>query len=159
MKPFKEPIFCLAIILLLCIGCSTDTDDDTSTDTDNDDDSDPDCIACETTSECTNALGTKWVCQNKCCEQITNNDDDDDDILCYDAWTWFTSCGWVLEDQQGNPIDVADLITWCESGKDFYSDTGYTCLAENMGTCGEAGDCIRDTLENNYSEDNPVLGN
>ena len=39
------------------------------------------CIDCQTTSECTNAIGAGWVCLNYCCVQFSADDDtavDDD---------------------------------------------------------------------------------
>ncbi len=43
------------------------------------DDEDDDCILCETTGECFDALGEGWVCQDGCCEEYEDGDDDDDD--------------------------------------------------------------------------------
>ena len=65
---------------------STDDDDNTTDDDDSTDDDDAtDCITCQTTSECFNTLGTGWVCQDGCCEDMGDggnknpSDDDDDD--------------------------------------------------------------------------------
>jgi len=64
-------IFSLGIVLVL--GCGDDDDDD------NDDNDDDDCIVCESTSECTEALGPGWVCIGGCCEQVGDDDTADDD--------------------------------------------------------------------------------
>ena len=76
-----------------------------------------------------------------------DDDDDDDDVAtCEDAWMFFDDCGWYLEDEDGNAIDVADLIAWCEAGEAFYGDTGYDCLVNNIGNCDDAATCIEDAL-------------
>ncbi|HPQ67540.1 MAG TPA: hypothetical protein PKW95_00335 [bacterium] len=77
----------LLFFALLAVGCAClliacgDDDDD-----DNDDDNEADCITCELTGECTEALGPGWVCTGGCCvetgdddDDTTDDDDDDDD--------------------------------------------------------------------------------
>ncbi len=83
---------------------------------------------------------------------VDDDDDDDDSISCADAWSFFDDCGWYLEDEEGNAIDIADLIVWCEAGEAFYGDTGYDCLVNNLGNCDGAADCISDVLDN-YGDD------
>ncbi|HPM78857.1 MAG TPA: hypothetical protein PK961_17340, partial [bacterium] len=70
-----------ALLAVVCscllIACGDDDDDD------NDDDQ-GDCIVCDSTAECTAALGEGWGCQGGCCEKfgdddIDGDDDDDDD--------------------------------------------------------------------------------
>ncbi|HPM77611.1 MAG TPA: hypothetical protein PK961_11005 [bacterium] len=79
-------------------------------------------------------------------DDAADDDDDDDVATCEDAWMFFDDCGWYLEDEEGNAIDVADLIAWCEAGEAFYGDTGFDCLVNNMGNCDEAAACIEDAL-------------
>ena len=68
------PLAVLALVLVAavvaCLGCGDDDDDDN-------DAQDQDCILCQTTAECTAALGAGWACQNGCCEDFGAADDDD----------------------------------------------------------------------------------
>jgi hypothetical protein len=56
---------------LLILSCSDGDDDD--------DDDEADCIACESTAECTAALGEGWGCIDDCCEYVAADDDEADD--------------------------------------------------------------------------------
>jgi len=75
MKPRRFPI--LPVILMTCLfvllilSCSDGDDDD--------DDDEADCIACESTAECTAALGEGWGCIDDCCEYVAADDDEADD--------------------------------------------------------------------------------
>ena len=70
----RTRFFCITVIVVLLVSfalfsCGDDDDD-------NDDNDDADCINCETTSECTDALGPGWACKNGCCEDLSSDDDD-----------------------------------------------------------------------------------
>ena len=57
---------------------AADADDDSNTDDDNAAaDDDGNCIACDSTGECTDALGPGWVCTGGCCVDLGDDDDDD----------------------------------------------------------------------------------
>jgi formylglycine-generating enzyme required for sulfatase activity len=70
MRPLNINIFFI-IILLVIAGCACDKggDDDDSGDK-------SECIICSTTSECTDALGSGWVCVGDCCEDHGATGDD-----------------------------------------------------------------------------------
>ncbi len=68
-----------------------DDDDDTGDDDDDDDNNNnDDCIYCESTSECTSALGEGWGCVDGCCEMTL--DDDECAPGCPDSWLGDGEC-------------------------------------------------------------------
>ncbi|HPQ71961.1 MAG TPA: hypothetical protein PKW95_22755, partial [bacterium] len=75
-----------------------------------------------------------------------DDDYDDPEPVCDEAWYFFNDCGWYLEDEDGNVINIEDAIAWCEASEAFYSDTGYDCLMDNFGNCAAAKSCIDDVL-------------
>jgi hypothetical protein len=64
------------VVLLVSVGVFTMACDDSGDDDDAGDDNE--CIACETTAECTAAFGAGWGCQSGCCIEIGDDDADDD---------------------------------------------------------------------------------
>ncbi len=78
-----------------------------------------------------------------------------DELTCEQAWGFFDDCGFYLEDEEGNPIDIEDIIVWCEYGEEFYGTTGYQCIVDNIGNCDDMADCIIDAL-NSYIDDDTI---
>lgn len=73
----------LSMALFFIGGCTFDPNDDDGVvviQPDDDDDNDGDeCIACSSTAECADALGSGWGCVGDCCLQLGDDDDDDND--------------------------------------------------------------------------------
>ncbi|MCB1153681.1 MAG: hypothetical protein H6684_13870 [Deltaproteobacteria bacterium] len=87
-------------------------------------------------------------------DDATDDDDDDDDLDagltstgddCTDGWNQMNYCGWGLQDSEGEPIDLADVIGFCQDG-----DTLAVCAAEcglnsfNSADCSDADACINE---------------
>ncbi|MCZ7584795.1 MAG: integrin alpha [Deltaproteobacteria bacterium] len=99
----------------------------TTTTTDSGDDDTGACIICETTSECTDALGAAWGCVDGCCEDLADDDAADDDagscIICQSTLgcTDALGAGWGCVDN------------CCENFSDDDSD-------DDTDTASDAGD-------------------
>lgn len=68
-------IIVLFVSFTVLLNCNGDDDGD-----DGGGDDDSQCIICETTAECTEALGPGWVCVGGCCEEFEDDDATDDDV-------------------------------------------------------------------------------
>ncbi len=88
----------LLVLALSLSACNCDDDDDDDNNNDNDDE----CIVCEGTSECTDALGTGWVCLYGCCVEFDADDDATDDDATDDDAT----------DDDATDDDDDDDFTW-----------------------------------------------
>jgi len=78
-------------------------------------------------------------------DDFADDDTDEDDYLkyCMEVWEFFSECGWFLEDEEGNEIDIAEIIILCEAGdENFGNEDLIMCLVENFSGCEGSIDCL-----------------
>jgi len=91
------------------------------------------------------SLGLVFACGDDDDDNDTLADDDVDDdaagLTCTEAFNWLYDNCFVLVDEQDNPYDLADVITWCENQSSDFITGAYNCINETYDSCDDFEEC------------------
>ncbi len=149
--------------MALALACQSGDDDDSTVTADDDAGDDSSCASCDTTAECTDALGAEWGCVDGCCvfygDDGDDDADDDDDYSpeeCTDILTGRANegdCYWIEQNEIEFACSekLADCTADCFVSEDD-CEKAVVCVAENC-QLGIGGPTEEEEFEHFCGED------
>lgn len=144
--------------LATAIACQSGDDDDSTDVASTDDDGGGSCASCETTGECTEALGIEWACVDGCCAVYGDDVGVPFTKSHCESGTEFMidECGiqiaWDVGDEYPCPFTSKFANDVCLSGNEYMLCLAY-CYDTHKPDCDAAQECYIDLYCSQYSKD------